>query len=164
MKKIITKVTFFILCFAITFSMASCNLIKKPEPAATLIIIPSRTALSPALIKKPLVFTGSGYEPKEIVLIDLILPENVKIKGINVGENVGLAFGSADETGNFKLAMKPTATLNWFFQVGWKNNLSPDFKSAKPIPPGNYNIIASGLNSNATAKAILTIIAPPKKK
>jgi len=96
--------------------------------------------------------------------MEMVLPPGVKIKTVNDGENVGLAYTNADEEGNFQAAMAPTATLNWFFQVGWTPLLTPDFKQMKPLSPGFYEIQAVGMDSEAVGRASLTILARPKKK
>jgi hypothetical protein len=131
---------------------------------AGLEVIPAETFLSPALIKQPVSFKGSGFAPKEMITIEMILPEGVTVKGVNKGEDVGIAVANADDKGCFAAAMQPTATLNWFFQVGWTPLLKPDFKQAKPIPPGDYKIRATGLDSDTVAFSTLKIIPPPKKK
>jgi hypothetical protein len=131
---------------------------------AGLEVIPAETFLSPALIKQPVSFKGSGFAPKEMITIEMILPEGVTVKGVNKGEDVGIAVANADDKGCFAAAMQPTATLNWFFQVGWTPLLKPDFKQAKPIPPGVYKIRATGLDSDTVAFSTLKIVPPPKKK
>jgi hypothetical protein len=121
-------------------------------PKATLEIAPAEIFLSPALFKKP------------VTSVEMVLPPGLKMKGIKEGEDVGIAVGTADENGNFTAAMKPIATLNWFFQVGWTPLLKPNFKEAKPIPPGVYKINATGLFSDIVATSNLKIVPPPKKK
>ena len=69
-----------------------------------------------------------------------------------------------DEKGAFVSKMHPLSTLNWFFQVGWKPTMKPDFKQAKPLPPGKYRIEATGMISGKTAKASLEFLKPPPKK
>jgi len=59
--------------------------------------------------------------------------------------------------------MQPTATLNWFFQVGWTPLLRPDFKQAKPLPPGIYQINATGMDSGIAGSSNLKIVPPPKQ-
>jgi hypothetical protein len=55
--------------------------------------------------------------------------------------------------------------LMTFFQVGWDNNaMKPDFKEAKPLPPGTYTLEAIGTESEAKAQTTLTLLPPPKKK
>ena len=133
---------------------------------ATLNIVPDKTALSPALIRKPITFTGSGFQPNETVTVELIIPKGMKMKGLGEDEDrVGIAFGTADDKGNFKAAMPPTATLFWFFQAGWDPvKGKPIFKEAKPLPPGKYQIEATGVYSEKLAKGVLELVKPPKKK
>lgn len=133
-------------------------------PQATLQVIPPETFLSPALIKKPVTFQGSGFAPKEMITVEMVLPAGLKMKGVKEGDDVGIAVGTSDENGNFSAAMEPTATLNWFFQVGWTPLVTPNFKEAKPIPPGVYTINATGLDSNTIATSTLKIVPPPEKK
>jgi len=133
--------------------------------APKLNIVPDRTVLSPALFKKPITFTGSGYQPKETVVIDLIVPQGIKMKGLKEEENgVGIAFATADEKGNFKATLSPITTLNTLFQVGWTPLMKPDFKKARPLRPGKYEIVATGIESEKVSKAILELMPPPKKK
>ena len=136
----------------------------KPVPTAELQVIPDKTVLSPALIRKAVQFKGSKFSPKEMVVVDLVPGPGVTIKGVSKGENVGLAFATADDKGNFLAKMSPISTLNWFFQVGWTKNMKPDFKQAKPLKPGKYEIIATGMDSGAIGKATLEFLVPPKKK
>ena len=136
----------------------------KPVPTAELQVIPDKTVLSPALIKKAVQFKGSRFSPKEMVVVEMVLPPGVKVKGVTKGENVGLAFATADDKGNFLAKMSPISTLNWFFQVGWTSNMKPDFKKAKPLKPGKYEIMATGMDSGAVGMATLEFLTPPKKK
>jgi hypothetical protein len=129
-------------------------------------IVPEKTPLTPALIKKqPIKFSGVGFQPNEAVIIEIIVPKGMTIKGQSEGEDrVGIAVAVADEKGNFEVAMGALTTLNTLFQVGWTKEMKPDFKKAKPIPPGKYFIVATGVDSDKTAKNILEIASPPKKK
>ena len=136
----------------------------KPVPTAQLQVVPDKTVLSPALIKKAVQFKGSKFNPKEMVVVEMVLPPGVKVKGVAKGENVGLAFATADDKGNIMAKMSPIATLNWFFQVGWTPNMKPDFKQARPLKPGKYEIIATGMDSGVVGKASLEFLPPPKKK
>ena len=130
---------------------------------AKLVVTPDKTVLSPALIKKPIQFTGSGFGAKELVMVELVVPPGVTVKTVPKDEDVGLAFGKADDKGAFTAKMHPVSTLNWFFQVGWTPNMKPDFKKAKPLPPGKYQIKAEGMISGKTAKATLEFLKPPPK-
>jgi hypothetical protein len=147
----------------LTMGLSGCAMMQ-PKPTAQLEVIPAETFLSPKLIKKPIMFSGSGYAPNEMVIVDLMIPEGLKIKSVPEDENaVGLAFGTADENGNFSAKMGVMATLNWFFQVDYSPK-GPDFKKATPLPPGEYQIIATGGISDKFGMATLTLVPPPKKK
>ncbi len=133
--------------------------------AANLTIVPAKTVLSPALIgKTPILISGSGFEAKEMVLVELVLPPGVTVKTVPPGENVGIANAYADENGNLSTKIGAIAVMNWFFQVGWKPGMKPDFKQASPLRPGIYEMLAEGMNSGAVGKATLELIPPPKKK
>ena len=137
----------------------------QPKPTAELEVIPSETVLTPALLKKPIVFKGSGYAANEMVIVDLMIPKGVKIKSVGEDEeSVGLAFANADENGNFQAKMGAMATLNWFFQVGWTPNIKPVFKEATPLPPGEYDIRATGAESDKFGMATLKLVPRPKKE
>ena len=144
--------------------LSGCSMMQ-PKPTAQLEVIPSETVLTPALLKKPIVFKGSGYAPNEMVIVDLMIPKGVKIKSVGEDEeSVGLAFANADENGNFQAKMGAMATLNWFFQVGWTPNIKPVFKEATPLPPGEYKIRSTGAESDKFGMATLTLLPPPKKQ
>jgi hypothetical protein len=150
------------MVLVLTFS--ACATWKSTFSPPKFVVTPDKTVLSPALIKKPIAFSGSGWKPNEMVVVDLVLPPGVKVKGVKEGEDVGIAFANADAKGQFKAKMGAMATLNWFFQVGWTPLLKPDFKKARPLRPGVYTIKASGMDSELEAKATLTLLPPPKKK
>jgi hypothetical protein len=164
--KIIKVVLLFVIIPILVLGAVSCQTLQSVVgPKAKLEVSPAETFLSPALIKKPVTFTGSGFAPNEMITVEMILPPGMKMKGLEEGANaVGLAVGNADDKGNFTAAMKPMATLNWFFQVGWTPLLKPNFKEAKPIPPGVYKITATGLDSDIVGTSSLKIVPPPAKK
>ena len=129
----------------------------------TLQVIPEKIVLSPGLMKEPVQFKGSGFKPKELIVIEMVPPPGLEIIGVTKGELVGLAQAPCDELGNFQASMAPTATLNWFFQVGWVAS-QPDFKQAKPLPPGKYEILVTGMESGFAGRSVLEILPPPKKE
>ncbi len=154
------------LCIIVTALLVGVVLYRSVQASgvkAELEVIPSETFLSPALIKEPVAFKGSGFEPDEMITVEMILPPDVQVKGVEEDADVGIAYGTADGNGNFSTAMQPTATLNWFFQVGWDPTIKPDFEKAKPLPPGEYLIRATGLTSYREATATLKLVPPPKK-
>jgi hypothetical protein len=154
----------FLVLGLLTLGLSGCHL-GQPKPTAELQVMPTETFISPGLLKKPVAFKGSGYAPNEYIVIDLMIPEGVKIKSVPEGDDsVGLAFGNADENGNFEVKMGAVATLNWFFQVGWTNNFKPNLKEASPLPPGEYDIRATGMESDLFGMATFKIVPPPKKE
>lgn len=132
--------------------------------SAKLEVIPQQVILTPGLLKEPVKFRGEGFAPGEMVIVEMILPPDVEIKGVKQGEDVGLAYANADNEGRFEVPMAPTATLNWFFQTEWSPILAPDLKQAKPIPARAYEVRATGLESGAVARGTLQIQHPTKEK
>ncbi len=151
--------------FLFVISFPNCSvLFPPPKPNVTVAVTPQKVELKfPDILKVPIIFTGTGWAPKEMVVIDLVLPSGVEMKGVKPGEDVGIAFGLADEAGNFKAEVPPTAKLNTIFRVGWTPILAPDPKTLNPIPPGVYKIKASGSDSGAEATTTLEFIAPVKR-
>lgn len=145
--------------------MWGCASTGSKAPPPTLTITPAKTVLSPVLIKKsPLEFSGKGFAPNEIVVIDLLLPPGITVKGANADEReIGIATADADENGDFFTKMQPLATLSWFFQVDFTPK-GPDFKTMKPLPPRAYTVRALGMDSDRVCTAILELMPPPKKK
>src|SRR5512136_498892 len=153
-----------LLMFLLPFAACS-TLFPPPKPKPTVTVTPPQVELAfPAILKVPIVFTGSGWKPKEMVVVDMVLPSGVEMKGVKPGEDVGIAYGEADDTGNFKGEVPATAKLNTIFRVGWTPIMAPDPKTLNPIPPGVYKVKASGADSGAVATTTLEFIAPPPKK
>ena len=144
--------------------MACSTVFPPPKPKATVVVTPEKVELAfPAILKVPIVFTGTGWKPKEMVVVDMVLPSGVQIQGVKPGEDVGIAYGEADEAGNFKGEVPVTAKLNTLFRVGWTPILAPDPKTLNPVPPGIYTIKASGADSGAVATTTMEFVAPVKK-
>lgn len=160
-KKIMIGLSLFIFILSI---VACSTLFPPPKPKVTVAVTPEKVELKfPDMMRVPIVFTGTGWTPKEMVVVDMVLPPGVEMKGVKPGEDVGIAFGEADEAGNFKAEVPPTAKLNTIFRVGWTPILAPDPKTLNPIPPGVYTIKASGADSGAVATTALEFVAPVKK-
>lgn len=153
-----------LLMFLLPF-VACSTLFPPPKPKATVTVTPPQVELAfPAILKVPIVFTGTGWKPKEMVVVDMVLPPGVQIQGVKPGEDVGIAYGEADDAGNFKGEVPATAKLNTIFRVGWTPILTPDPKTLNPIPPGVYNIKASGADSGVVATTTLEFVKPAPKK
>jgi hypothetical protein len=153
-----------LLMLVLTF-VACSTLFPPPKPKATVAVTPTQVELKfPDILTVPIVFTGTGWSPKEMVVVDMVLPPGVEMKGVKPGEDVGIAYGEADDAGNFKGDVPATAKLNTIFRVGWTPILAPDPKTLNPIPPGVYTIKASGADSGMVVTTTLEFIAPAPKK
>jgi len=127
-------------------------------------VIPEKASITPDLLKNPIKFSAAGFRPNEVVSIELVVPKGVPMKGLGAGENrVGVGVATADDKGNFEVAMAAISTLNNLFQVGWTSAMTPDFKQANPLPAGRYDIVATGVESNKVAKGVIEIVPPPGK-
>lgn len=159
------KISLVLSLFVFFLSLTACSaLFPPPKPKATVAVAPEKVELAfPAILKVPIVFTGTGWKPKEMVVVDLVIPPGVQIQGVKPGEDVGIAYGEADDAGNFKGEVPATAKLNTLFRVGWTPILAPDPKTLNPIPPGVYQIKASGADSGALATTTIEFVAPVKK-
>jgi hypothetical protein len=145
--------------------MACSTLFPPPKPTATVAVTPAQVELAfPGILRVPIVFTGTGWTPKEMVVVDMVIPPGVQIQGVKPGEDVGIAYGQADDAGNFKGEVPATAKLNTIFRVGWTPIMAPDPKTLNPIPPGVYKIKASGADSGAMATTTMEFVAPAPKK
>jgi len=133
----------------------------QQAPKAQLTVSPQRITLSAQLLKEPPSFKGSGFKPGESVTIDLVIPKGVKIKTVPEAESsVGVAFGKANEKGEFEAKMAPTAIFNWLLQVDWTTEGKPDLTKATPLPPGVYELRAAGMESDAVATATMEVTHP----
>ena len=160
-KKIIVVLS--LVVFFLPF-VACSTLSPPPKPKATVAVTPEKVELAfPAILKVPIVFTGTGWKPKEMVVVDMVVPAGVVITGVKPGEDVGIAYGEADDAGNFKGEVPATAKLNTIFRVGWTPILAPDPKTLNPIPPGVYTIKASGADSGVIVTTTLEFVQPIKK-
>jgi hypothetical protein len=160
------KITIVLSLLMLLLPFASCSTVSPPpKPTATVAVTPARVELAfPGILKVPIVFTGSGWTPKEMVVVDMVLPPGVEMKGVKPGEDVGIAYGESDDAGNFKGEVPVTAKLNTLFRVGWTPIMSIDPKTLNPIPPGVYKIKASGADSGAIATTTLEFVKPAPKK
>lgn len=153
-----------LLMFLLPFAACS-TLFPPPKPKATVAVTPEKVELAfPGILRVPIVFTGTGWKPKEMVVVEMVLPQGVEMPGVKPGEDVGIAYGQADDEGNFKGEVPVTAKLNTIFRVGWTPILAPDPKTLNPIPPGIYKVKASGTDSGAVATTILEFVKPAPKK
>lgn len=150
-----------LVCFSL--ALGGCATMDT-APKAQLEAVPQKVVLSADLLKSPPAFKGSGFKPGEAVTVDLMIPKGVKIKSVPEGEpSVGIAFGKANEKGDFETKMAPTAIFNWLLQVEWTPDGKPDMKKATPLPPGKYQVKALGVESDVIGTTTVEIAHPPKQ-
>jgi hypothetical protein len=151
-----------IVVFSILFSSGTLS------AQAKLTIKPDKTVLSQQLLKEPIRFFGSGWGAGETVVIELLVPKGMEMRGLSKDEDrVGIAVATGNEKGDFETTMGALATLNWFFQVAWifddkTTSTKPSFEKANPLPPGKYEILATGANTDKECRSYLEILPPTK--
>ncbi len=162
----IKKIIFVLSLLMLLLPFVACStFFPPPKPQATLAVTPPQVELAfPGILRVPIVFTGTGWKPKEMVVVDMVLPPGVQMQGVKPGEDVGIAYGQADDAGNFKGEVPVTAKLNTLFRVGWTPILAPDPKTLNPVPPGVYKMKASGADSGALATTTLEFVKPAPKQ
>jgi len=138
-----------------------------PPPAGTISVTPDTVELAfPGMLRVPIEFSGTGWQPDELVAIEMVLPPGVEMKAVELGENVALAFAQADEAGKFKVAVGASTKILTIFRADLDltrpGNVVPE--SIKPIPPDTYTIEAFSAESGNKSTTTLTFVAPPPKE
>ncbi|NWG04460.1 MAG: hypothetical protein HXY44_16525 [Syntrophaceae bacterium] len=148
--------------FSISFSSGTLS------AQAKLTIKPDKTVLSQQLLKEPIKFFGSGWGAGETVVIELLIPKGIEMRGLGKEEDrVGIAVGTCNEKGDFETTMGTLATLNWFFQVAWifddkTTSMKSSFEKANPLPPGEYEILATGAITDKECRVYFEILPHTK--
>jgi len=120
------------------------------------------------LLVQPVTFIGEGWPANEMVFVDLVIPPDVEMKGLDRSrgeDSVGIAVGTADSQGRFEAIMEAAAKLNWLLRTDWLPTVTPDLASLKPLPTGTYTIRATGIDPRtvATGTWVLELSAPAGK-
>lgn len=157
-----------IICLALpllALSLAGC----VPAAAATIAVDPPifQTDMTihpdyklPMALLMPITFNGSGWAPGETVAIDLEIPPDVEIPGVEPGQKyVGIAFAVADEDGNIETAMDTTTKLFTVLRVDMPAVGQIEFVRP-PIPAGVYTIRATGGTSGAVGTTTIEFVTP----
>jgi len=164
-----------------------------PPPAGTLTVEPAKIdqaalkAVLPALAKAmglpeaaaaglppqmgilavPVKFKGTGWQPNEIITVDLVVPPDVEMKGLDRerGEDsVGIAYATANDKGDFEVTLERVAKVDWLLRGSFLPTMALDTKSlGNPLPNGTYTLKAVGedLRSVATTTWELELVAAP---
>jgi hypothetical protein len=121
-----------------------------------------------SMLAIPVKFKGTGWQPNEVITVDLVVPPDVEIKGLDRerGEDsVGIAFTNSDASGNFEVAMEKTAIVGFILRGGFTPSVAVDPKTlipGNPLPNGTYTLRASGEDPRAVATTtwVLELVAP----
>ena len=141
--------------------LMGCAVAYADNKGPTLQVSPTKAAISMAIFKTPIVFTGSGWKPGEVVVLDMVVPSEVKIPAIDPGQDAGVGFGKVDEKGNFKCKMGGMTKIITIFRGSLNaETFKPIGKTFKPIPFGAYTIKATGMESEGVATTSIEFIKP----
>ncbi|NWF54570.1 MAG: hypothetical protein HXY45_07220 [Syntrophaceae bacterium] len=133
-----------------------------PEPPVVRVALPTTLPDMLVILRTRIYFTGSGYQPKEMVVVEMDVPPGLEIPAVKPGDPVGVAFGYADEKGEFTADVTPPTKIMTFLRGDISPTLAPDPKSFKPIPHGVYTFRVTGVESGRTALSKIEFHPPGK--
>jgi hypothetical protein len=108
-------------------------------------------------------FTGSGYQPNEMVVVKMDVPPGLEIPAVKPGEPVGVAFANADGKGNFTADVAAETKIKIFLRGTLLPTLAPDPRSFKPIPHGTYTFRSIGTESERVGVSKIEFVPPAPK-
>ncbi len=134
--------------------------LESPIPKVTL---PTTMPAMLSILQTRIYFSGSGYQPKEMVVVEMDVPPGVEIPAVKPGEPVGVAFADADEKGNFTADVSAGTKIQTFLRGTILPTLAPDPKSFKPIPHGIYTFRSTGTESGRVGVSKIEFVPPAPK-
>jgi hypothetical protein len=126
------------------------------------VTLPTALPAMLSILRTRIYFAGSGYQPKEMVVVEMDVPPGVEIPAVKPGEPVGVAFAEADEKGNFTAEVAAGTKIQTFLRGNILPTLAPDPKSFKPIPHGIYTFRATGAESGRSSMTRIEFVPPAK--
>ncbi len=135
---------------------------SPPDPPALRVVLPTTLPAMLSILQTRIYFTGSGYQPKEMVVVEMDVPPGVEIPAVKPGEPVGVAFADADEKGDFTADVAQGTKLQTFLRGTILPTLAPDPKSFNPIPHGIYTFRSIGAESGRVGVSRIEFIPPEK--
>ena len=109
-----------------------------------------------AVLAIPIKFTGSGWPADDIITIDLVIPADVEMTGLDRerGEDsMGIGLATADADGDFEAEVTVFGKINVLLRGAWLPIVAPDLTKLNPLPNGTYTLRAVGLDPEAVATA-----------
>jgi hypothetical protein len=116
-----------------------------------------------SILQTRIYFTGSGYQPNEMVVVKMDVPPGVEIPAVKPGERVGVAFADADGKGNFTADVAAETKIKIFLRGTLLPTLAPDPSSFKPIPHGIYTFRSIGTESGKVGVSRVEFVPPAPK-
>lgn len=151
--------TMVILVIFMAFNLLCCAGMQMKRPVPTVEVSPSMIPISPDIFKTPIVFTGSGWKPGEIVALEMVIPKDIEIPSLKPGEDVGVGFGKVNESGNFRCEMEGMTKIITIFRGSMNpETFKPIAETFKPIPFGKYTIKASDMAGKRVVTTILEFV------
>ena len=134
----------------------------SPEPPPLKVTLPTTLPAMLGILRTRIYFSGEGYQPKEMVVVEMDVPPGVEIPAVKPGEPVGVAFAYADEQGNFTADVEAMTKIQTFLRGTILPTLAPDPKSFKPIPHGIYTFRSIGTESGRVGVSKVEFVPPGK--
>jgi len=135
----------------------------SPESPPLKVTLPTTLPAMLGILRTRIYFSGEGFQPKEMVVVEMDVPPGVEIPAVKPGEPVGVAFAYADEEGNFTADVEAMAKIQTFLRGTILPTLAPDPKSFKPIPHGVYNFRSIGTESGRVGVSKIEFVSPAPK-
>ena len=134
----------------------------SPAPQTLKVTLPTTLPAMLSILRTRIFFSGEGYQPNEIVVVEMDVPPGVEIPAVKPGEPVGVAFANADEKGNFTANVEAGTKIQTFLRGTILPTLAPDPKSFKPIPHGTYTFRSIGTESGRVGISQIEFVPPGK--
>jgi hypothetical protein len=131
-----------------------------PEPPPLKVTLPTTMPAMLSILRTRIYFTGSGFQPKEMVVVEMEVPPGVEIPAVKPGEPVGVAFAEADGKGDFTAYVGTLTKIQTFLRGTILPTLAPDPKSFKPIPHGVYTFRSIGTESGKVGVSKIEFVPP----
>lgn len=135
---------------------------RAPEPPILKVTLPTTLPAMLSFLQTRIYFSGSGYQPREMVVVEMNVPPGVEIPTVKPGEPVRVAFANADEKGNFTAEVTAMTKIQTFLRGTMLPTLAPDPKSFKPIPHGVYTFRSVGTESGRVGVSKIEFVPPAK--
>jgi len=142
------------------FLLSGCAAtVKKLDPAVKgpqVVVNPSTVRLGVAnLMKTNIIFKGSGFEPEDVILVELL---NVPVDGKK--EKVVAGTAQVKKDGTFEAAVGKVTKMSQFMRAKIDAFKGQIIVSKAPMPTGTYTAVTRSLYCDKTAQCALTVKGP----